>query len=69
MHMRADEAEVDHVEGSGALNFLAIDDLAVAHEGEMADPAGIVALPTTDTGKPIFPTFDRSSSDSFLRQV
>ena len=27
MHMAAEEGEVDHVEGSGALNFLAIDDL------------------------------------------
>jgi hypothetical protein len=69
MHMNAEEADVDHVEGAGALNFLAIDDLAVAYEGEMIDPGSIIALPTKDNGKPIFPAFDSSSSDSFLREI
>ena len=69
MHMSAEEADVDHVEGAGALNFLAIDDLAVAHEGEMIDPESIIALPTKGNGKPVFPAFDSSSSDSFLREI
>jgi hypothetical protein len=69
MHMKAEEAEVDHVEGAGALNFLAIDDLAVVHEGEMIDPESIIALPIQEDGKPIFPFFESSSKDSFLRQI
>jgi hypothetical protein len=69
MHMKAEEAEVDHVEGAGALNFLAIDDLAVVHEGEMIDPESIIALPMQEDGKPIFPFFESSSKDSFLRQI
>ena len=34
LHMEAEEADVDHVEGAGALNFLALDDLLVSQEGE-----------------------------------
>lgn len=28
-HIEADEAEIDRIEGLGALNFLAIDDLTI----------------------------------------
>jgi hypothetical protein len=69
MHMAAAEAEVDHVEGSGALNFLAMDDLAVIHEGETVDPDSVATLQMKKNGKPIFPPFDSSSSDAFLQQV
>lgn len=69
MHMAADEAEVDHVEGSGALNFLAIDDLAVIHEGEMVDPDSVITLDMKADGKPVFPPFECSNSDIFLKQV
>ncbi len=34
-HIEAEEAEVDHIEGIGALNFLAIDDMSVSQEGEI----------------------------------
>ena len=69
MHMASDEAEVDHLEGSGALNFLAIDDLAVSHEGEIVDPVSVISVDTNESEKYIFPHFDNSSSDPFLRQV
>ena len=69
MHMAAEEAEVDHVEGSGALNFLAIDDLSVIQEGEIIDPDSVVTLQMNADGKPVFPHFDSSSSDVFLRQI
>lgn len=69
MHMIAEEADVDHVEGAGALNFLAIDDLAVIHEGEPVDPASVIALPMTENGLPVFPDFERSNDDPFLRKV
>ncbi|WP_419656133.1 conserved uncharacterized CBS domain protein, DUF21 [Desulfosarcina variabilis str. Montpellier] len=69
MHMNAEEAEVDHVEGVGALNFLTIDDLAVIHEGEKIAPESVIRISTKDNGKPVFPAFDNSCSDSFLRQI
>ncbi len=69
IHMAAEEADVDHVEGSGALNFLAIDDLKVASEGEPVDPDSVIALPMSEDGIPVFPEFNRSFDDSFLRQI
>jgi hypothetical protein len=67
-HVQADEAEVDHVEGIGALNFLAIDDLKVSEEGEILDPASIIALPTK-VDLPIIPEINRSPDDPFLKRI
>jgi metal transporter CNNM len=67
-HVEADETDVDRLEGMGALNFLTIDDLYVTAEGEPVDPDSIIDLPI-DRGLPIFPQFERSSSDPFLRQI
>lgn len=44
-HMDADEAEVQHVEGVGALNFLQIDDIPVSNEGQELDPQSLIQLP------------------------
>ena len=37
-HIDAPESDIDRLEGTGALNFLAIDDLIVLDEGEPVDP-------------------------------
>jgi metal transporter CNNM len=60
--------EVGHVEATGAINFLALDDLAVRDEGEPLDPRSIVSLPF-DAGKPVFPPFARKPDDPFLHQL
>jgi metal transporter CNNM len=45
-HMEAPDAkEVDWVEGMGALNFLALDDVTVAEEGEPLDEDSVIELP------------------------
>lgn len=62
MHLAADEAEVDHAEGSGALNFLAIDDLTVIQEGEDVDPDSAIVFEVAEGGKLVFPLFDWSLS-------
>ena len=67
-HVEAEEAEVEAVEGIGALNFLQIDDIAVSREGEPVDPASIIQLPT-NLDLPIIPEFEATSDDPFLRQV
>ncbi|KMT64574.1 hypothetical protein XM47_13725 [Catenovulum maritimum] len=67
-HVEADEADVDHVEGIGALNFLAIDDIKVSQEGELIDPESIIKLPTK-VDLPIFPEITRDSNDPLLRQI
>ena len=67
-HIEAEEADIDRLEGLGALNFLSLDDLPVANEGESLDPDSIIILPTV-RGLPMFPKFDRSEKDPFLRAV
>lgn len=67
-HIDAEEADVDRLEGLGALNFLALDDLPVFHEGEPLDPQSIVSIPT-EGDMPLFPTFARTSDDPFLQKI
>lgn len=67
-HIEADEAEVDHVEGVGALNFLAIDDISVAKEGEVINAESIIQLPMS-LDLPIIPEIDRNADDPFLKQL
>ena len=68
LHMEADATDVDSVEGTGAINFLAIDDLVIGEEGEVVDPRSILSLPVQD-GRPVFPAFELSRDDPFVRQV
>lgn len=67
-HISADDAELEHIEGIGALNFLEIDDLTVAEEGEVIDPASIVSLPVT-VDLPVIPTVTAAKTDAFVAQV
>jgi hypothetical protein len=60
--------EVGAMEGTGALNFLELDDIPIANEGEELDPRSILTLPVND-GEPQFPAFARSPDDPFLRRV
>ena len=68
MHMNHPETDIHNVEGIGALNFLAIDDITVNDEGELIDPKSIMSLQFEDN-KPIFPVFEFSTSDSFLQLI
>lgn len=67
-HIEAEEAEVDPLEGIGAMNFLAIDDLTVSDEGELIDESSIIALPSK-LDFPIIPDFQRDTTDAFLNMV
>lgn len=69
MHMDAEEADVDAVEGAGALNFLSLDDLLVTQEGEPVDPKSIVTMQTDSHGSPVFPQFDFTPEEPFLRSI
>ena len=68
MHMADDDADIDHVEGRGALNFLDIDDIMAIQEGEPIDPESILSLNFV-AGKPVFPKFEKSPEDPFLRRI
>lgn len=67
-HIEASDGDIDRLEGLGALNFLAIDDLVVGLEGEPVDPKSILQLPMSN-GIPIFPDFEKKTSDPFLQQI
>jgi len=67
-HIEADESDVDRLEGIGALNFLAIDDLLAVDEGEHIDPDSVISL-EFQNDLPVFPSFERSTLDPFLKQV
>jgi len=67
-HMEADEAELDHVEGRGALNFLTIDEVRVTEEGEPVDADSIIRLPTK-IDLPLIPEVSRDVKDPFLQLV
>ncbi|MFH1700730.1 MAG: DUF21 domain-containing protein [Candidatus Zixiibacteriota bacterium] len=67
-HIEADEADVDRIEGLGALNFLALDDLPVSREGEILSDDSLVTLPIAN-GNPVFPRVERTALDPFLQKV
>ena len=67
-HMLADDADLDRIEGLGALNFLSIDDVPAAQEGEPLDPRSIITLPF-EGDTPVFPFTPSKLDQSFLNKV
>lgn len=67
-HIEAKESEVDRLEGIGAMNFLALDDITITGEGEHVHPDSVLGIPTRD-GMPQFPAFERRTDDPFLQSV
>lgn len=67
-HVEAEESEVDRLEGMGALNFLALDDLMVSQVGETVDPQSIIALPMRGL-RPEFPDFQPRRDDPFVQLI
>ncbi len=67
-HVGAVGADLGRLEAIGALNFLDLDDILVADEGELVDPRSVVRLPF-ENGRPVLPKFERSPNDMFLRQL
>ena len=67
-HVEAESAEVEHLEGLGAINFLAIDDLFVRDEGELIDERSVISLPSK-VDFPVISEFTRSPDDAFLKQI
>ena len=66
-HIVSDHAEIDFIEGRGALNFLDIDDVPIQDEGEAVDPSSIIALPVK-VDLPILPQVE-SLNDPFVLHV
>ena len=67
-HVGAGHSDVGRLEATGAINFLKLDDVAVAELGAAIDPLSIVTLPT-EHHLPVFPDFECRPDDDFLRRV
>jgi hypothetical protein len=67
-HIEADESDIGHMEGIGAMNFLKLDDIAVTQEGEVVDPDSIISLPMKGD-LPVFPEFEPEPEDPFLQSI
>ncbi len=68
LHMESSKTDIEKVEGQGALNFLALDDLPLAAEGEPIDPDSIVMM-DFQNNRPVFPSIRPDASDDFLQKV
>lgn len=68
MHMKSDQSDIDPVEGKGALNFLALDDIPLSQEGELIDLKSIISLPFQNY-MPIFPTSGTPAFEDFIDQI
>lgn len=69
LHAASPESDIGIVEGTGSVNFLAIDDAEVSSVGEMLDPESVLEMEFTSDGRPDFPLADPSSRESFLRAI
>ncbi len=68
LHMQSPQTDISKVEGKGSLNFLALDDLPVAAEGESVDPRSILQL-AFKGNQPVFPKITPAAYDPFLKAV
>lgn len=67
-HIEAEETDIDRIEGLGALNFLAFDDLLPTQEGELVHPKSIIELPVK--GQQVqFPNYAASKNDAFIQRI
>jgi hypothetical protein len=68
IHMDSEDTDIEKIEGKGALNFLAIDDLPVIEEGEIIDTNSVIQV-KFDGHKPVFPEMALSAKDPFLKRI
>jgi len=67
-HMESEHADLEVSEGRGALNFLALDDLPLGHEGEPVDPESVIELPV-QVDLPVIPHCEPTRDDPFVTLV
>ena len=67
-HIEASKTEINHIEGTGAINFLSLDDLTIDQEGEPVHPDSIISLKTKDK-KIVFPEFSGKPEDNFIQKI
>ncbi len=67
-HINAHLDEIDHFEGTGAINFLSMDDMKVSQEGVDLNPDSIISL-KSNNGEIIFPEYKPRPDDDFIQKI
>ncbi len=67
-HMEGHDNEIDHIEGTGAINFFSLDDLKVVQEGEELHADSIISLESSE-GILVFPSFINQPDDPFIQRI
>jgi metal transporter CNNM len=67
-HAQKGTTDVGHVEATGAINFLELDDLPVKKKGEPVEPSTILNISYRGL-EPVFPDFERKPDDPFIQQI
>ena len=67
-HIESDTAEIDFIEGRGALNFLDIDEIPISDEGQVVDPESVIKLDCT-IDFPIIPGVGEPGFEQFVKDV
>jgi hypothetical protein len=68
LHAKASGTDVSRVEGTGAVNFMELDDVQLTEEGNPVDPESLLILPMQN-GRPLFPAFACDKDDPFVAAV
>ena len=67
-HIAASDTDIDRLEGIGALNFLAMDDITISLMGQPLDPLSVISIPV-ENERPLFPVIQVNRNDPFLKKV
>ena len=67
-HIDGHHNEIDHFEGTGAINFFSMDDMKVTQEGEEINPDSIVMLKSKQN-KIIFPEYEPKPDSDFIQRI
>lgn len=61
-------SEIDRIEGTGAINFLSLDDIPVIDESQDIDPDSIIEVETKNSSV-VFPIQEYALSDPFIQKI
>ena len=67
-HVVDSNSEIDDVEGTGAINFLQLDDMKISQEGEIINPESIIKV-SSEKGTVILPEFEPVAGDPFIQAI
>ncbi|MGB5227067.1 MAG: DUF21 domain-containing protein [Eudoraea sp.] len=67
-HIEDTKSEIDEIEGTGAINFLSLDDNKIIEEGEIINPLSIISLKEKN-GELIFPDYSATQENEFVNRI